>query len=46
LPHAQQGQQENQLDEVKQVPPKLMKKLQTGLKAVLQEKEEMQGQAG
>jgi hypothetical protein len=35
----------NQLNEVKQVPPKLMKKLQIGLKVVLSVKQEKQGKA-
>jgi hypothetical protein len=40
LPLVQERKQENQLNEVKQVPPKLIKKLQTGLKVVLSAKQE------
>jgi hypothetical protein len=40
LPLVQERKRENQLDEVKQVPPKLMKKLQIGLKVVLSAKQE------
>jgi hypothetical protein len=45
LPLVQERKQENQLNEVKQVPPKLMKKLQIGLKVVLSVKQEKQGKA-
>jgi hypothetical protein len=39
----QEGKQENQLIEVKHVPLKPMRKLPTGLKAVLSVKQERQG---
>jgi hypothetical protein len=43
LPLVQERKRENQLNEVKHVPPKLMKKLQTGLKVMLSAKQEKQG---
>jgi hypothetical protein len=39
----QGGKQENQLIEVKQTPPKQMRKLQTWLQDVLQERQEKKG---
>jgi hypothetical protein len=40
LPLVQERNQENQLDEVEQVPPKLVKKLQTGQKVMQSTKQE------